>query len=523
MNDEFDALVYETFYKIMEVKPDFATFLGIRQYDKKMPAATLQAQEAYIRFLKEYIKKFEALEGAITPERQVDKDLMIYILKNYLFEEDSIRMWEKDPDVTDIFSQAIFPLVAREVAPFGERLESITARLALYPAYIQEVKSRIKSSNTLWVDMAKEACGNLPVFLETIVAASREHGLDTTELDEVCSKVKDALAEHIAWLDTVPCDGEPALGKELFESLLQVRELGFTADEMLKIGETYLEKERKRIEELRSAENAEPPQEKSEDTCTFEEVMDIFREAIAHARRITVEKGFASVPKNEKLIVVETPSFMRHVLPGAAYFPPGMFEKDQTGLYFLTPGEGDTRRPDYEGVLNVSVHEGYPGHHLQLIWANKHPSLVRALCQPPEFLEGWAHYCEERMRDYGLGSTTFQIVQSGYMVFRAARIIIDVNLQCKKMTFDDAVSYFHNDIGVDKHVATIEVKRYTKNPGQPLSYLLGKYLLLQVQKDVKKHMKERYSDRQFHDALLQGGSLPFPYLREELKLKGMLP
>jgi uncharacterized protein (DUF885 family) len=113
-------------------------------------------------------------------------------------------------------------------------------------------------------------------------------------------------------------------------------------------------------------------------------------------------------------------------------------------------------------------------------------------------------------------------MQTSFIVFRAARIIIDVKLHCKKMTVDEAVSFLESEIGMSRSIALIEVKRYTKTPAVPLSYLLGKHLLLQVQKEVKAHMEERYSDKQFHDALLQAGSIPFAYVREELRVKGLL-
>jgi len=530
MDDEFDALVQETFNSLMECRPDLATFLGLHQYDKKMPSATREAHLQLITDVSDYLEKFQSIsEDDLSQNRQFERKLMISTLKFHLFQEGTIRRWEKDPNVAEMIGSAIVPLFSREFAPLEERLESITARLTQCPAVIEEFKTRMRTPVPLWVDMAKESCNMLPFFFKIISDAAKEKGLNTTELDEASSRTSDVLSQYIAWLDTLSGEGEPILGKDLFEKLLKVRNLQLTSVEILKIGEYYLEQGKCNLKELVSEID---PSSSVEDVRTriladypptFEDTLEEYEKAIAKMRKVVLEKGFATLPENERLIVTETPSFMRPIIPVAAYAGPAKFEKDQMGIYFVTPVEGDAlAEHNYASILNTSVHEGYPGHHLQMSRANQNSSLARVMCRAPELIEGWAHYCEERMRDYGLADINVQVVQTLGIIFRAVRIIIDVNLHCGRMTFDEAVSFLEHEIGKEHYAATAEVKRYTKTPGYPLSYLLGKHLLLQVQEEVKEHMGEKYSDRQFHDAVLQAGSIPFPYLREELKLKGML-
>lgn len=530
MNDEFDALVREAFDSLMEFRPDLATVFGLHQYDKKMPSATKEAHLALINALSDYFEKFQSISSeGLSPDRKIDRKLMISVLKFHSFQEGEIRRWEKDPDLAEMVGTALFPLFAREFAPFEERLQSITARLQQCPQFIEEFKTRIETPVQLWMEMAKEACSTLPFFFQVISATAQQKGVDTTELEEASAKTTDALSEYVEWLTTLSCEGEPVLGKDMFEKFIQVRELGYTADEILKIGEHYLESEKKKLKELASLIDPSSTVEEvrtkilTDHPLTFEDTLKEYEKAIVHAREVVVKKGFASIPENERLIVMETPPFMRHIVPVAAYSSSARFEEDQMGIYFVTPVEEDAlTEHNYASILNTSVHEAYPGHHLQLTWANKNPSLARALSLAPEFVEGWAHYCEERMRDYGLTDTKLQVVQTLGVIFRAARIIIDVKLHCREMTFDKAVSFLETEIGMENYAAVAEVKRYTKTPTYALSYLLGKHILLQIQKEVQKHMKEKYTDRQFHDAVLQGGNMPFTYLREELKLKGML-
>jgi len=530
MNDEFDALVHETFYKLMDFRPDLATFFGLHQYDKKMPAATREAEETYITFLSEYLKKFQDVphEG-LSSHRKIDRKLMISILRYDLFKESKIRRWEKDPDLSETIGDAVFLLFSREFAPFDHRLESIVSRLSKCPQFIKESETKVEKPVKLWVDMAVEGCNALPLFFQIISETAQQKGLDTTELDEASAKTADALSKYVEWVTTLPCEGEPILGKDLFEELLKVRELGLTGKEILKIGEDYLTKEKARLRKLASLVDLSSSAEEVRTTIrkdhppTFQEALKAYEKAILKMRDTVREEEFASIPEGERLIVRETPTFMRHLIPTAAYIPPATFEKDQTGIYLVTPVEGDLlQEHNYTAIVNTSVHEAYPGHHLHSVWINKNPSLVRILSDPPEFAEGWAHYCEERMREYGLNDIKLQIAQTIDVIFRAVRIIIDVNLHCGQMTFDEAVSLLRSETGMEQYAVVAEVKRYTKEPGYPLSYLLGKHLFLQLRKDVQEHMKEKYSEKQFHNTMLQGGSMPFVYLREELKLKGML-
>jgi hypothetical protein len=515
MDAEFEALIQKAFDSFMAFRPDFATVFGLHQYDTKLPSGTKDGQLTILRTFSEYLHAFQSIDAeALSPSNQIDQSLMIAVLQHQLYQEGEIRNWEKDPDCAETIGFSLVPLFSREFAPFETRLQSITARLEKSPQFIKEFKSRIKTPVPLWKDMAKESCAMLPLFFQTISYTAAQKGLDTTELDEASAKTADALTQYTDWLDTLQCGGEPVVGKEQFEGLLRARKLGLTADDILKIGEQYLYKEEKNLTMLASAIDPSLPVEKvvsnirRDHPPTFADTLKEYEKAITSVRTLVKEKGFAAVPEGERLIVQETPIFLRHIVPIAA---------------FVTPVEGDAlAEHNYTSIINTSVHEAYPGHHLQAIWTNKNSSLARILSQAPEFTEGWAHYCEERIRDYGLTDTKVQCIQTVDIIFRAVRVIIDVNLHCGAMSFDEAVSFLESKTGIEHPTAVAEVKRYTKTPTYPLSYLLGKHLLLQLQKEVQNHMKGEYSEKVFHNTLLKAGSVPFTCLREELHLQNML-
>jgi uncharacterized protein (DUF885 family) len=105
------------------------------------------------------------------------------------------------------------------------------------------------------------------------------------------------------------------------------------------------------------------------------------------ARAHIVEHGIATMPPGEQISVMPTPEYLRTVIPFAAYFEPPKFDKHPSGIYIVTPSVGDDpnamREHYYASISNTSVHEAYPGHHLQLSAAIRHPSLVRLLTDAP--------------------------------------------------------------------------------------------------------------------------------------------
>jgi uncharacterized protein (DUF885 family) len=106
-----------------------------------------------------------------------------------------------------------------------------------------------------------------------------------------------------------------------------------------------------------------------------------------------------------------------------------------------------------------------------------------------------------------------KVIQVNDAIWRAVRIIVDVRLSRGEMNSDEAVNMLIKEASVSKEAAIAEVRWYTQEPGYPLSYLLGKHLILQLREDVKRKMGTEYDERFFHDAITANGYLPISLLR----------
>jgi uncharacterized protein (DUF885 family) len=531
----FDRTIDRWFRERLRLSPETATYLGVHDHDHELSGGGRDQVEREVDFMRQGLAELERFgDDQLEPERQLDRDLAIHQSRLRLWELTERRAWSGRTDAAEHVGDALFPIFTRAFAPFEERLESIAARLEQAPQYIEQTRERLTAPVRLWIEIDIESCESLPAFLDTIVAAAAaEHGDAplTARLRKAAAATSAAVAEHAEWLrrDALPrADAEWRAGHEAFDELVRLRELEASPDEILAVGEQMLVESK----DARDAVCAEidptlSPAEvadlvKNDHAATFPEALDEYRNAMERARRFVVEHDLATIPPGEELIVTETPSFLRHLMPFAAYFEPAKFDPVALGTYIVTPPETPSmmREHNRAAISNTSVHEAYPGHHLQLSGAVSNPSLVRLFSGAPEFAEGWAFYCERMMKEQGFDNTPrHRYVQYTDAIWRATRIILDVKLHRGEIGFEDAVDRLQAETGFERPAALGEVKRYTSSPSYQLSYLYGRHMIESLKADVERRMGPAFSLKFFHDTLIYGGTMPVSYARRLFDFK----
>ena len=89
----------------------------------------------------------------------------------------------------------------------------------------------------------------------------------------------------------------------------------------------------------------------------------------------------------------------------------------------------------------LTIHEAYPGHYVQLEYANRNPSLIRRVLGSGVYIEGWAVYTEQMMLDqgYGDGDLALRLTQLKFYLRAVANAILDHRMHCTEMTDDEAL------------------------------------------------------------------------------------
>ena len=535
LDERFWDLVEDRFRRIVRTQPTFATYVGIHTEDDRLPDGERDAVLAEIADEHAHLAAIEALDDAsLSPAVRFERDLERNNVRRALFDLEIHRVWERRSTAVDAIGDGLFLLFARDFAPLAERLESMTSRLEEVPYFLDASRSRLVGTPVrLWQELEIEACEDLPGLFAEIRAAG--HGpldlIGEVRLGKAIDRANDALDEYGGWLrgTLAGATDEWAIGSDRFDDLVALRAFdGLDADAILAIGEEQLRVNREarartaREIDASADEATVVDRVKENHPATFGEALEEYRAVMLRARAHLVEHDIVTIPDDERIDVIATPEYLRNVIPFAAYFEPPKFDAHPSGIYVVTPSvDGDPgamREHSRSSMSNTSVHEAYPGHHLQLSVAGRHPSLVRLTTDAPEFVEGWGMYSEQMMREEGFDAgPEYRLTMYTDAIWRACRIILDVRMHRGEMTVDEATRFLVENTSFEEPNARAEVHRYTYTPTYQLSYLLGKVLLLQLREDERSRLGAAFSLRDFHDTLLRNGSLPISFQRRLLR------
>jgi len=537
-DEAFEKHTQEALQQFLERNPEDATFLGFHEpYDKLLSNGSIEEVYENLKLTEDWRTKMKQTINfdELNEEHKMDWRLLENACKRFKFSAYEHRIHEKNPECLQGIGALIFVVLTREYAPFEKRIEGIVSRLEKLPLYLEQFRKSYEKCVPvkLWTEVAIEGCQRMPGFFQFLIAVAKGRISEKLflRIQAAVASLSQPLNEHLEWLKALlpKAKADWVLGKEKFDRLLKLRELGMSADEIHELGVKFLKElkeERARlagkispgktVEEVMKEIQADAPK-------TYEEALEFTRKEMERAKNFVREHDIATIPKQGKLHVEETPSFIAPLIPFAALVPPSKYEKTQEGIYIVTrPKDMKDMSKDanYASIPNIAVHEAYPGHFLQTSRSNRLGSFIRILASGSETVEGWAHYCEEMMMEHGFqGGLKSRFMQVNGMIWRAVRIIVDVKLSCGEMSFDGAVNMLVNETGMSKNGAVAEVRRYTMRPGYPLSYLLGKHLMLKLRDDVKAKMGDEYSDRFFHDVVTANGYFPMSKLREIFEQK----
>ena len=529
-------------YRLLELDPVLATYMGDHRWDDRLADNSAAAIEAHYLEMKDTLAAFQAMEtGGFSLDGDIDQTLVCQMLKSIIRDHERKQGHRRDPGyyVGQVMS-GLFMLIMKDFAPLPDRLASMVGRLRMVAGVLEAGKANIAPREVpqVWaevaVEQARQAQPFIMTFLPSLAAGSGE-SLEA-DLKEAAVGAAKAVGDFLAFLeqDVLPnAKGDFAAGKDLFEELLRENHLvDYGADELMETGWRLFEETETEIRAV--ADEIDPSktvQEIMEDAKAdhppAEGLLPAYQAAMEAARKYVIDHDIATIPGGETLKIIETPAYLRPLLPYAAYMPPGVLEEQQDGLFLVTPVDPDApeevqreklRGQNFAKLPVTALHEAYPGHHLQLVWANRQESIPRRMGSylSTFFIEGWAFYCEELMEQLGYISSPVQrLGRLKDQLWRAARIILDVSLHTRGMQVGEAVDFLVEKCQLEPSNALAEVRRYTGSPTQPQSYLMGKLAILDLVEDYRKANPD-LSLKEMHDNILACGSLPPKLMRKRL-------
>jgi uncharacterized protein (DUF885 family) len=234
--------------------------------------------------------------------------------------------------------------------------------------------------------------------------------------------------------------------------------------------------------------------------------------ATAAVRRAETEapNWFGVVPQLE-CDIAAVPAALEKGAPPAYYYR-GSLDGTRRGTYFLNTNE-PTQRFRYLAEA-VAFHEAVPGHHFQLTIAQDCGThLVHQLFGDVTTAEGWGLYSEHLADEMGLYSS--DVTKIGLVctdAWRSARLVIDTGLHALGWTRSQAIEWMTRHVPISDVEIVNEVDRYVANPGQALSYMVGRLEIERLRRESTERLGSAFNLRDFHDMILRSGPVPPPAL-----------
>ncbi|MDJ0767094.1 MAG: DUF885 domain-containing protein [Myxococcota bacterium] len=511
------------------IDPVEATGAGLVEHDTRLGAFGATDVVEHLTALSLLSSALEECEVDGVDE-EIDRTALLNDVRVTIHRFEKERPNERDPAFWAAHVlEGLYMLLTRRDRPREHRVRAIEKRLKALPGFFQTAIDTLEECPRVFVDTGiemAEAGANLVLQIEQEFSPDGESGFDS-----VCMEAEKALHDFAGYLEANMLDSDEAdfaIGEDAFNFRLHNEHaLRINASDLWKYGQQLMEEVENELAEL--AEEIEPG-------VSWPDVVDKLRgihppvhQLVAaydaemnRCLRFVQDHDLVSIPEGD-LEVVETPEFLRPIIPLAAYQPPGVFSDDRTGWFYVTPPKNDAPPATIERIMrshcvhdlsSTALHEGYPGHHLQFLSAFSQPRIVRRVVGTPLTVEGWALYCEEMMGEAGFYSTLEErFFQRLALLWRAIRIVADVGLHTRDLPFEEAVRLLVERVHFEPEQAKAEVRRYCAHPVYQACYAVGRRELKKLREDYKKAMGGRYSVKRFHQDVLSYGGLPVSFMR----------
>jgi len=246
------------------------------------------------------------------------------------------------------------------------------------------------------------------------------------------------------------------------------------------------------------------------------EVMQLFQKEIENLRRFFYSHDVIPFPSQEKVTVLQTPSYLQSLRATASYRAPLTGSTKGHGMFYITPEKGDLQLISAHCPY-LSAHETYPGHHILDYLRICQSNPIRRQIESPLFYEGWACYAEQLLDELGyVRDLRRQVIGLKRQLWRILRSILDVNLHTGRVTLKEAAKEIES-LGFSPQRAQRQVRRFALTPGYQSCYFMGSHEILRL----RQGFVSTAGLRTFHDVLLGGGQLPFHLLERRLQTSGV--
>ena len=536
------------------LSPVNATALGDHSADDKLDDLSRHGRQQRRAIIADFLSQLDAIDrSALNRANQIDAAILRNQLHADLFAIDTLQEWAWNPlYYVNVAGSSIYTLMARDFAPLESRLASAASRMQLLPELLAQARRELVAVRVPKIHAETAAAQNNGVVtiienmiepeLSTLDAASR------SEIQSAIDVAKNAIADHQMWLEDelLPrAAGDFRIGAHLFD-----RKLAYTLDspmsrrDIRRRAETEYAAVRgamyaiaKDVYLSRHPYSSMPddPDESFKQVIiraalerAYQQLPDadaLVETAQAFLQQATdfvIEKNIVTVP-DDPIEIIVMPEFQRGI--ALAYLDPaGPLDRDVASFYAVAPLPDDWTQEQVTSFLreynllsmqSLTIHEGTPGHYLQLALSNRYDSALRSVLWSGPFVEGWAVYAERVMTDEGYlnHDPLMKLINLKWYLRAITNAIIDQAIHVDGMSRDAAMKLMVEGGFQEEREAAGKWVRAQLTSTQLSTYFVGFQEHLDMRRDVEDAWGDEFTLRRYHDQALSYGSPPVKYVR----------
>ncbi|MFC7377852.1 DUF885 domain-containing protein [Brevundimonas sp. GCM10030266] len=226
-------------------------------------------------------------------------------------------------------------------------------------------------------------------------------------------------------------------------------------------------------------------------------------------------RWFSDLP--EAALEVRAVEAWREATASIAFYNSPAPDGSRPGIYYVNLSDmTQVLKPQIEGI---SYHEGAPGHHFQIAYAQEMQGLpsFRRFGGYGAYAEGWGLYAERLGKEMGFYQDPYSdFGRLSTELWRAVRLVTDTGLHAKRWTREQAMDYFRQNSLLSERDIQKEVERYITSPGQATSYKIGELRIMELRQRAQTVLGDRFDIRDFHAVVLGSGSVPLDVLSDQV-------
>ena len=224
---------------------------------------------------------------------------------------------------------------------------------------------------------------------------------------------------------------------------------------------------------------------------------------------------FSDLP--EAALEVRAVEAWREATASIAFYNAPAPDGSRPGIYYVNLSDmTQVLKPQIEGI---SYHEGAPGHHFQIAYAQEMEGMpsFRRFGGYGAYAEGWGLYAERLGKEMGFYQDPYSdFGRLSTELWRAVRLVTDTGLHAKQWSREQAIEYFRANSLLSERDIVKEVERYITNPGQATSYKIGELKIMELRDRARAALGDRFNIRDFHAVVLGSGSVPLDVLEDQV-------